>query len=196
MNRNHVVLAEHISRAALSSLGAALAWMNRRLLGQNQPDTARFTALAAGSPPGANGLFFWPALALERGPWWSGQPSGALLGLSQTHTEADMARATLEGLAIAARLMAERMEAHYGPVKGELLCVAGGADSPLVWQITADIFGQPVFVLQHVHASAAGMATLASIAAGNLTLAGAWSTQNLQWRVVEPSPHGTLRRPS
>ncbi len=71
------------------------------------------TRLAASGPAGARGLFavagspFWGEEA------WASTPAGALLGLTPSHSVADVARAMLEGsaIAVAAQIDAPRADA-------------------------------------------------------------------------------------
>ena len=68
------------------------------------------TRLAASGPAGARGLFavagspFWGEEA------WASTPAGALLGLTPSHSVADVARALLEGSAIAVAAQIARLE--------------------------------------------------------------------------------------
>jgi xylulokinase len=125
---------------AFPTLGGCetIDWM-AALLGLDAPG---FDALAAGAPPGANGLLLLPYMspAGERAPFFDQAASGALLGLKYPHTRADLARATLESLAFVVRDCLEA--AGTGPT--ELRLCGGGARSDILCQIIADVTGIPV----------------------------------------------------
>ena len=123
----------------------------------------KFDELAATSPVGANGLIFCPALAGGSSADPSPDMRGSFVRLDLSHTRADIARATLEGLALQLRYVSERMLAD---VKC-LTLTGGGARSALLRQIFADVFGVPVAVSSVTrHTAALGAAALALVGIG------------------------------
>lgn len=95
------------------------------------------------SPVGASGVFFLPYLMGERTPHWDTQVRGSFLGLSQSHTTADLLRAVLEGVAFSLRSVCE-VYADLGiPFSG--LVLTGGAARSAAWrQILGDVLGLPL----------------------------------------------------
>jgi xylulokinase len=98
---------------------------------------------AAQSAAGAKGLSFPPYLAGgEQGALWNPKLTGAVFGLSLSHTRADIARAYLEGVFFEVKRCVD--------VLGESAPIAsvrvGGkiADSTSSLQMLADILGYPV----------------------------------------------------
>jgi xylulokinase len=77
-----------------------------------------------------------------------------------------MARAVLEGCAYALRDIVDRFAA-LGLGDGEIRVVGGGARSQLWLQIKADVTRRPVRQVHGDHATCAGAAMLAAVAAGH-----------------------------
>ncbi len=142
--------------------GGAVRWAVR-LLGLS--GDAELDALAAGAPPGADGVTFVPALAGAMTPVWRPHARGTLHGLAAAHDRGCVARAVLEGLACAARDVVERLGALGLPAR-EVLLVGGGAHSRVWGQIRADLVGVPHRVAAHADATPIGAAMIAAVAAG------------------------------
>jgi len=113
--------------------GACLDWA-ARLLGV--ADAAAVVALAA-EAPASPALLFLPALIGTRAPLWRAEARGALLGLDATHGPADIARAVLEGIALADRDL-------LGGLPCERVVIAGGGASDRACQIRADVLGRRI----------------------------------------------------
>jgi sugar (pentulose or hexulose) kinase len=104
------------------------------------------TRLAASEPAGAHGLFavagspFWGEGA------WASTPAGALLGLTPSHSVADVARALLEGSAIAVAAQIARLERTLHGPAGRVR-VTGGLSRSAFWcQLLADVSGRQIDV--------------------------------------------------
>jgi xylulokinase len=103
-------------------------------------------ALAAASPPGAHGLVVvagnpeWGEVA------WASTPPGAVVGLTPAHTAGDVARATLEGSAIATAAQVDRLERVLGGPVHRVVASGGSARSPFVCQLLADVAGRRIEV--------------------------------------------------
>lgn len=128
-------------------------------------DFARFDALAASVPPGADGVTFLPALAGTTAPEWVASARGCFYGLSAAHGTGHLARAVLEGCAFAMRDVADRLAEMAVPIDSILL-LGGGARSAVWAQMRADLTGLPVDVPPAADSSPLGAAVLASVAAG------------------------------
>ena len=114
------------------------------MIGADLADPDReLTELAATVPPGAEGLLMLPYLAGERAPRWSGDPYGALLGLTQRHGRAHLARAALEGVCLQLRLVLDAMQAA-GLELTELRATGGFSHSPFWRQLLADVLGTAI----------------------------------------------------
>jgi xylulokinase len=98
-------------------------------------------------------------------PRWNERMRGCFAGLGLNHGAAHMARAVLEGCSFALRDIVDRL-ASLGLGDNEIRVVGGGARSELWLQIKADVTGRPVRRVQGEHATGAGAAMIAGVAAG------------------------------
>jgi xylulokinase len=141
--------------------GGSTSWWARA---QCLPQSEVFVQ-AALAPPGSEGALFLPTLSGATAPRWNDRMRGSFAGLGLNHDRAHLARAILEGCAFALRDIVDRFEA-MGLGGEELRVVGGGARSDLWLQIKADVTGRPVRAVQRGHATSAGAAMLAAVAAG------------------------------
>ncbi|MGY1653018.1 FGGY family carbohydrate kinase [Geodermatophilus sp. SYSU D01119] len=163
--------------AALQNGGLAWSWV-REVLGLSWPGLLE---AAQESAPGAGGVVFRPFLTGERGGVAGPDARGSWSGLSAGTTRADLARAALEGVAFAVAAGAALLG---GPVDdGPAVLTGGGARSPFVQQLLADVLGRPVVHLQVRSASAAGAALLAAAGTGTPL-----EPQRVYGPLVEPAP--------
>jgi xylulokinase len=122
-------------------------------------------SLAEQAPVASDGVLFLPTLSGATAPKWNDEMRGCFAGLSLNHGPAHMARAVLEGCAYALRDIVGRFAA-LGLGGGEIRVVGGGARSSLWMQIKADVTGTPARAVTGDHATSAGAAMLAAVAAG------------------------------
>ncbi|WP_262315810.1 gluconokinase [Lacticaseibacillus parakribbianus] len=153
--------------------GNVLQWLNRTLA--PQLTLTELTALAATAPAGSHDLLFLPYLAGERAPLWNAAATGSFVGLTTTHTTADLVRAGMEGVIFNLAAVLALLTPLAGPVT--TLAAAGGfAKSPLWCQMLADITGCAVTVPASVESSALGAAVLGAQALDRLPLGQALPT--------------------
>jgi xylulokinase len=170
----HVIPGMFTSAVAIFSSGTSLKWVRDRLcvnvaagarLEDKDPYDA-MTALAAQSPVGAKGLLFNPSLAGGSSLDASPNIRGALLGLDLGHTQADVVRATLEGIALNLRLVLDELR-RLGPVGHEMVVVGGGSRSKIWRQIFADAWEIEILKTNvGQDAGSLGAAAVAAVAAG------------------------------
>ncbi|MFY1691894.1 xylulokinase [Plantactinospora sp. WMMB782] len=151
--------------------GLAIRWAERNLLGTGGGQVPDGTAdrLAAGSDPGAAGLTFLPYLLGASAPIHDPAVRAALLGVGPEHGPADVARATLEGVAYACAAAVSQLldgaGTGAGPAATEIR-VGGGVTRSKVWcEAFAAGFDAPVRRLRQ-DASPRGAVALAGIGAG------------------------------
>jgi xylulokinase len=115
---------------------------------------------AAESVPGAHGLFFPPYLGGgEQGALWNPRLQGALFGLTVRTSQADIARAFLEGVFFEVRRCVEVL-AETAPV--DSVTVSGNiVRSRSSTQILADILNRPVVTVSDKSPASVGAALLA-----------------------------------
>ncbi len=153
--------------------GGAYRWFRDEL---GSPEMARAAAdgsdvyellddLAEGAPPGSGGVSWVPALAGAMAPEWNANARGGWFGLTAAHSRAHLARALLEGNALALRDVIEAI-GGAGHAPREVVCVGGGAKGRLLCELRAHITGLPVCVPEDVETTARGAAMLAAAGAG------------------------------
>ena len=174
--------------------GAAVQWLAETL--HIIPDVASSAALAQESTDSE--LTFVPALAGLAAPHWLPDVRGALFGLTRATTPADIARATLQGLACRVYEVAAAMEKDAGCALSRLKVDGGPSANPYLMQCLADILGIDVQVAAESEATAMGIASLAGYAAlgTNLeTLAGRWQASKVyRPQVAEADRRAMLSR--
>ena len=170
----HAVPGRWFVMRAILAGGSAMEWLvGIRAPGMPDDERAKMLhsllASAADEPPGARGLLFLPHLNGVRSPRMESAASGALIGLRPDTTTAQMARAVIEGVALALGEGLEAMRAAGIPV--ERVRLAGGANQRAPWpEVQASAYGLPVEGGAAVNASALGAAWLAAAGVGALRL--------------------------
>ena len=92
---------------------------------------------------------------------------GAFIGLTDTTTRGTLYRAVLEGLAMRAAFVLDRIAGLSGvPEPDRIRLISGGARNPLLVAIKAGAFGRPVTVVDASEATALGAALLGGVAGG------------------------------
>jgi len=124
------------------------------------------TALVAVSDRSAATPLFLPQLQGERAPLWDADLRAAFLGISRQTGRADFARAVYEGVAMAARMALETLQASANVMSDSIACGGGGFQSDPWNQIRADILGVELRVLAAKEPGILGAATMAAIGTG------------------------------
>ncbi|MFL5859235.1 MAG: FGGY-family carbohydrate kinase [Solirubrobacteraceae bacterium] len=126
---------------------------------------AQLFDLARQAPAGSDGALFLPTLSGATAPRWNDAMRGCFAGLALNHGPSHLARAVLEGCAFALRDIIDRFSAMG--LGGDVIRVVGGGARSALWlQIKADVTNRPVLPVQGDHATSAGAAMLAGVAAG------------------------------
>ncbi|MEO6983504.1 MAG: xylulokinase [Edaphobacter sp.] len=131
------------------------------------PDSSydQLSELAAATPAGSDGLMWTPYLFGERTPHLDPNARAAFVGITASHTRGHFVRAVLEGVAFSLRDTLTLFAELGVPVK-EIRLGGGGAHGPLWRQIQANIYGQPVELLEAEEGGAFGAALLAGTGVG------------------------------
>jgi len=147
----HLMPGMYMPTGAMQAAGGSYQWLRDTLClpekeAAEKLDLSPYELMnlqAEQSPPGANGLVYFPYLLGERSPRWNANARGVYFGLSMRHTRADIVRATLEGVTLNLKVILEAFRAQGAQFSA--LRVIGGGASGRVWrQIMADIYGLPV----------------------------------------------------
>lgn len=180
--------------AGTSTAGTATRWVSEILGIAEIDDDATFRALletAGRSAPGAHGVLMLPHLSGERTPFQDPKSRAAFIGLGLEHTQADIARAVLEGIghSIAAAIA---LYADSGAPVNRLVAVGGGTRNPIILGSVSTITGLTQ-VVANSDGAAYGDAIIAAVGVGIL----ASPTDSAAWfgasRVVKPDPRQRAR---
>jgi xylulokinase len=143
--------------------GLSLQWFRNQLAPGTEYDA--LTAEAAQSPPGAQGLFWLPYLMGERTPHLDATARGGWIGLTASHTRADLIRALIEGVSYSQRDCLDIVEA-LGVAATSVRASGGGARSAFWRELLANILNKRVVTLETQEGSAYGAALLALAGTG------------------------------
>ncbi|MEJ2218516.1 MAG: xylulokinase [Gemmatimonadota bacterium] len=163
----HVVPDTWYIIGVVLSAGGAFGWYRDHVRGgEDVPDAgSALNDEAARAPRGAGGVTFLPYLQGERTPHRDGAARGAFLGLSLATDRTHLSRAVLEGICFAMRDSLEILR-ELGLAPEYVLLTGGGARSPFVRRLQAEVYGVPVATVDREEGSAYGAALLAAVGAG------------------------------
>lgn len=168
----HVLPGMYYTATGTNSCASAHRWLRDRVFlpeGEASAEAggaafAEMDALAAGVPPGAEGLLFHPYLQGERAPYWDPLLRADFVGLTIRHGRAHFARALYEGVACSIRDLRRAAEA-LGSSFGAVRLIGGGARSATWRRILCDVLALPVDLPREGDASHAA-ALLAGVGVG------------------------------
>jgi xylulokinase len=143
--------------------GLSLQWFRNQLAPGTSYDA--LTREAAQSPAGAQGLYWLPYLMGERTPHLDAAARGGWIGLTNSHTRADLIRAVIEGVSYSQRDCLDIVEG-LGVAVRSVRASGGGAKSPFWRQVLASVLDRQVVTLETQEGSAYGAALLALAGSG------------------------------
>ncbi|MGE5138002.1 MAG: FGGY-family carbohydrate kinase [Rudaea sp.] len=149
----------------LSSSGGSVEWL-RRILGEPALDYGQVTALLETASEGPGDILYFPYLLGNKSRAPRSNAQGALIGLRDTHSRADLALAVLEGTAYemeTIRLSAQALDT--APIT-HLIAAGGGTRLGRWLQIKADVSGCEITVPNASEATLLGAALAAGAGAG------------------------------
>lgn len=173
--------------------GAAVQWLRD---GLKLFDQSSAVELLAAQSTGADNVVFVPALVGLGAPHWVPEAQGVIFGLTRGTHAADLARATLEGVAFQ---VADLIQASEGDASVPLqtLRVDGGmARNARFLQFQSDILGIPVLQAAQSESTALGAAYLAGLRAGlwpNLDSLSRLASQGRRFEPQMPVEHRQRR---
>lgn len=148
---------------SIAVTGSAVQWLRDQLgiiTGAAESETL------ASRVSDSEGVYFVPAFSGLFAPYWRSDARGVIVGLSRYHTNAHLARATLEAICYQSKDVALAMENDSG-VHLEVLKVDGGITANrLCMQLQADILGVAVSKPAVAETTALGAAYAAGLAVG------------------------------
>jgi gluconokinase len=154
----------YISGGPTNNGGNVLEWLSKHLL---LKEPSELLAMAESVPAGAEDLIFVPYLLGERAPVWDAHARGSYQNLCWQHTQAHMARATLEGILLNLNQIRQIIDNQL--YKTQILHANGGFTRSTFWvQLVADIFNTPVRVNESNESGCLGAILLAMKSLGKI----------------------------
>jgi glycerol kinase len=167
--------------------GSAVQWLRDGLkIIEKSSDVEKLAA----SVPNSGGVTFVPALTGLGAPWWNSEVRGSITGITRGTSDAHIARATLEAVALQVTDLVRALEQDLGqPIK--LLRVDGGMSvNNLLMQIQANALGCTVERGTNVESTGIGAAYLAGLGAkliqNQVALAELWKLEQSFAPLPEP----------
>jgi glycerol kinase len=114
----------------------------------------------------SDGVVFVPALTGLGAPWWDSEARGTLFGITRGTTNAHIARATLEAVALQVTDLAQAMEQDLGRGINTLRVDGGMSENSLLMKLQATILGRRVERGSIAESTGLGAAYLAGLGAG------------------------------
>lgn len=135
--------------------GIVLQWLQENFFNSKE-DVSIFLNQALLAEPGSGGLIFLPYLMGERAPIWNAEARGVLFGLRIQHGQAEMVRASMEGVVYCLYAISQPL---FETTEIRNIYATGGFARNGLWlQILSDIFNLPVIVCDTIENSAWGAA--------------------------------------
>ncbi len=143
--------------------GAAIQWLRDKLgIIKNASEVEQLAA----SVKDSGGVFFVPAFVGLGAPHWDPYATGTIIGINRDTSDAHIARAALEAIALQTMDVINTMVKDSGTDIRELKVDGGAAVNNLLMQIQADVIGQKVIRPRITETTALGAAYLAGLAVG------------------------------
>lgn len=143
--------------------GAAVQWL-RDGLGFIK-DSSEIEALAE-SVDSTGGVEFVPALTGLGAPHWDPNARGMLSGLTRGTTRAEIARATLEAMALQNVEILQSMQKDLGKNMRDIKVDGGATKNNLLMQLQSDYLGKKIIRPKMIETTVAGAAYLAGLGVG------------------------------
>jgi xylulokinase len=125
-------------------------------------------------------------------PYFDCHVPGAILGLRLETTRGQVLRALIEGVAMEMRLNLEILN-ESGIAVQQLRAIGGGARSPTLVQLKADVLGRPIVTLAVTEAGCLGTAMLACAAHANVPASELAATWVKTGAAIEPDARRAAR---
>lgn len=127
--------------------GIVFEWARKVLLGPNE-SAEDFLTLAQSAAVGSKGLIFHPYLGGERAPIWDANARGSFVGLTRSHSQAEIARSVIEGIVF------NLYDASHAIIQSastpHAIRITGGfVQSDFVRQMLADVYNLPIIAMKN-----------------------------------------------
>ena len=153
----------YILEGSIFIAGAVVQWLRD---GLKLIQTSGEVETLAGSVEDSGGVYIVPAFAGLGAPYWNQHARGTIFGLTRGSTDAHIARAALESIALQTMDVVKAMEADSGLNLSELRVDGGATVNDLLMQFQADILQTETVRPRIVETTVMGAAFLAGLAVG------------------------------
>ncbi len=143
--------------------GAAVQWLRDQL---GIIDRAADIEALAESVESAGGVEFVPALAGLGAPYWAPEARGTLTGLTRGSGRGEIARATLDAMALQNVDILSAMETDIGKTMNALKVDGGASANNLLVQLQSDYLNRPITRPEVIETTVAGACFLAGLGEG------------------------------
>lgn len=164
----HPMCDRWLTLMATASSGSVLKWYFETMIRDKEITYSDLDSEASKSPPGSNGIIFFPYLLGSRNPHSNPGASGSFLGLRHKHKSSDITRALLEGISFELLdiLLAEEEILGKGNIQASELKLSGGITNSIFWpQLLADILRKDIVITKVKELGTLGSSIIASVAA-------------------------------
>lgn len=170
------------------SSGSVLRWVSESMLKVTRDDLGALVKAAGHVAPGSHGLLVLDTFMGNRTPYRDARLRGAILGLTLGTTPAELYLAACESVAYGTRAVVDSLDDAGIPV--DRLVVSGGIrNNPLWLQVTVDVLGRAIEMVDSDNLTLRAGAACATFAAGAGTLDEAAQRFAPAPRTVEPTSH-------
>ena len=145
------------------SAGAAVDWLQTGLRAISRPSEVE---QLAGRVADAGGVYVVPAFTGLGAPYWDPHARGAILGLTRGVGLPEIARATLDSIALQVHDVVEAIETDLDHRLSSLRVDGGATANDLLLQLQADVLDLPVVRPRIRETTALGAAYLAGLSVG------------------------------
>jgi xylulokinase len=147
----HVIPGMFTSAVSIFSAGSSLKWVRDNLCTNLQKEASEkgidvyrlMGDLASGSPVGSNKLLFDPTLAGGSSQDPSQYVRGGFSGLDLGHSQSDIIRSCMEGVAMNLSLVLDVLR-KFCSLSREMMMVGGGSRSSIWCRIFADVYNMDI----------------------------------------------------
>ena len=160
----HIVPGLHLTNGCMAASGSVLKWIAREF-GRGTLTFKELDAMAAETPPGADGLVLLPYFLGEKTPLHDPHARGTLVGMGLHHGLGHVWRAALEGVVYGFRHHLAVFDEMGVSVK-RVVSSNGGSESAVWLQIAADCLGHEITHIARHPGSCLGAAYVAGVGAG------------------------------
>ena len=182
---------EYAIEGSIFVAGALVQWLRDQL---RLIDSAPEIEALASSVADNGGVTFIPALTGLGAPYWNPNATGAIIGLTRGTTDAHIARAALEAIALRSMEIIVEMQKDAGVEFSSLKVDGGASNNNLLMQIQADLLNAEVVRPKETETTAMGAAFLAGLAVGFWSSKDEIKTMWQEDKIFQPSAHNDAKK--